>query len=100
MAAAAQSGFNYQAVIRNAQGDLVANQQITLRISLASGANTLYQERQTATTNAYGVVSVVVGTGTPLSGSFSSIDWSQGNISMKTEFDPNGGTNYAVIGTT
>ena len=96
----AQSGFNYQAVIRNAQGDLVAEKPVSLRISLMSGNTILYKEKQTATTNAYGVVSVVVGTGTPLSGSFSSIDWTKGNISMKTEFDPNGGTNYAVIGTT
>ena len=96
----AQSGFNYQAVIRNSQGDLVANQNISLRISLMNGDNTLYQEQQAATTNAFGVVSVVVGSGSPLTGSFSNIDWSKGNISMKTEFDPNGNDNFAVIGTT
>ena len=100
-ATAQPDGFNYQAVVRNAQGELVSSSDVQLRFTLADDYGTiLYQETQKNTTNAYGVVSVVVGTGTPLSGSFANIDWTKGSISMKTEFDPNGGTNYAVIGTT
>ncbi|MBR5168546.1 MAG: tail fiber domain-containing protein, partial [Salinivirgaceae bacterium] len=53
------------------------------------------------TSNAYGVVSIVVGKGQVLSGSsFDKIDWSKGGISMKTEFDPDGGETYTEIGTT
>ncbi|MBO4601827.1 MAG: hypothetical protein J5651_01540, partial [Salinivirgaceae bacterium] len=96
----AQSGFNYQAVIRDADGNLVADQNITIRISLMSGTTTLYQEKLATTTNVYGVATVVVGTGQPLTGSFSSIDWSKGEISMKTEFDPNGGNSFVTVGTT
>ena len=100
MAATAQNGFNYQAVIRDANGNLLAGKQISLQISLLNGDNVLYLEQQRVTTNAYGVASVVVGEGASKQGSFSNIDWSNGNISLKTEFDPNGGTNYSVIGTT
>ncbi|MBO4603461.1 MAG: tail fiber domain-containing protein [Salinivirgaceae bacterium] len=96
----AQSGFNYQAVIRNANGDLVANQTIALRITLQNDINTLYQEQQTVSTNDYGVVSVVVGLGTPLTGSFANIDWSSGNISMQAEFAPDNDNNFVTIGTT
>ena len=96
----AQNGFNYQAVIRDAQGNLVANQSISLRITLLSGNTVLYVEEKTAATNAYGVVSVVVGEGSAKQGSFNEIDWSAGNISMKTEFDPEGGEAFEVIGTT
>ncbi|MBO7434247.1 MAG: hypothetical protein J6U13_10905, partial [Salinivirgaceae bacterium] len=96
----AQNGFNYQAVIRDAQGNLVANQSISLRITLLSGNTVLYVEEKTAATNAYGVVSVVVGEGGAKQGSFNEIDWSAGNISMKTEFDPEGGEAFEVIGTT
>ena len=100
MAATAQNGFNYQAVIRDANGNLLAGKQISLQISLLNGNNVLYLEQQKVTTNASGVASVVVGEGTSKQGSFNNIDWSNGNISMKTEFDPDGGENYEVIGTT
>ena len=103
MATMAQNGFNYQAVIRDENGNLLVNQKIALRITLLNGENPLYQEQQTLTTNAYGAISVVVGTGTILSGtSFANVPWSNGNISMRTEFnpDPDNSSTFDVIGTT
>ena len=76
----AQSGFNYQAVIRDSDGNLLANKNIALRITLLSGDDVLYIEQKNATTNAYGVVSVVVGEGNAKQGSFNDIDWSAGKI--------------------
>ncbi|MBR5956932.1 MAG: hypothetical protein IKZ99_01060, partial [Salinivirgaceae bacterium] len=101
----AQSGFNYQAVIRDANGNLLAEQDIALRITLTteSGNQTYYQEMQTVRSNAYGAVSVVVGEGRILSGNFSNVPWNSGNVYMKTEFDPTGvGTDdlLVTIGTT
>ena len=102
----AQSGFNYQAVIRDANGNLLANQNIALRITLttADGNNVYYQEMHNPVlTNAYGVVSIVVGEGTVLSGYFSQVPWNNGNVYMKTEFDPTGaGTDdmLVTVGTT
>ncbi len=102
--AIAQTGFNYQAVIRDAEGNLLADQDVALRITLSNDDNVLYQETQTKPTNAYGVVSIVVGAGTPTMGmSFDRIDWSKGDISMKTEFDPTGvGTDdlFVTVSTT
>ena len=103
MAVLAQNGFNYQAVIRDENGNLLVNHKIALRITLLNGDNSLYQEQQTLTTNAYGAISVVVGTGTILSGtSFANVPWSNGNISMRTEFnpDPDNSSTFDVIGTT
>ena len=104
-ASMAQNGFNYQAVIRDADGNLLANQNIALRITLTSenADTTYYQEMQTKQTNAYGVVSIVVGEGTVLSGYFSQVPWNSGNVYMKTEFDPTGvGTDdlLVTVGTT
>ena len=99
----AQNGFNYQAVIRDGNGNLLVNQKIALRITLLNGDNSLYQEKHTLTTNAYGAISVVVGTGTILSGtSFDNVPWSNGNISMRTEFnpDPDHSSTFDMIGTT
>ena len=104
-ASMAQNGFNYQAVIRDADGNLLAGQNIALRITLTSenADTTYYQEMQTKLTNAYGVVSIVVGEGTVLSGYFSKVPWNSGNVYMKTEFDPTGvGTDdlLVTVGTT
>ena len=45
MAVLAQSGFNYQAVIRN-NGEVISNQDVTLRISIMNGNEVCYQETQ------------------------------------------------------
>ena len=100
-AATAQTdGFAYQAVVRNAQGELVSNSDVKLRLTLnAADGTVLYQETQKAKTNAYGVLSVTVGTGTAVNGTFADVDWSK-NISMKVEIDTKGGTNFTDLGTT
>jgi hypothetical protein len=45
------------------------------------------------------LVSLEIGTGTVISGSFTAIDWSADTYFIKTETDPTGGTNYAITGT-
>jgi hypothetical protein len=37
--------------------------------------------------------------GTPLTGTFTTIDWSAGPYFIKTEIDPTGGTSYTITGT-
>ncbi|MBI2259444.1 MAG: DUF1566 domain-containing protein [Flavobacteriia bacterium] len=93
--AQAPGKMTYQAVIRNANDQLIANTQVGVRISILQGsANGLqvYQEIQTPTTNANGLVSLEIG---PLS----AIDWSVGPYFIRTETDPSGGFNYTISGT-
>ena len=95
--------MNYQAVIRNSSGTIIANQSIGIRIKiLQSSANgsTVYNETFTPTTNAYGMVSLQIGTGSVVSGSFSSIDWGNNSYFVETAADVLGGSNYSVISTT
>ena len=94
--------MSYQAVIRNATGDLVKNANIGIRISILQGSATgsaVYVETQAPTTNVNGLISIEIGGGTPVTGTFSGIDWSTGIYYLKTETDPNGGTNYTITGT-
>ena len=94
--------MSYQAVVRNSSNNLVVNQAVGMRISLlqgsASGAS-VYTETQSPTTNANGLVSIEIGAGTVLSGNFANINWANGPYFIKTETDPNGGTNYSITGT-
>jgi hypothetical protein len=96
-------GINYQAVARNASGNLLENQNISVRFSILEDSptgNMVYSESQLAMTNEYGLFTLSIGNGNILSGDFSNIDWSGSNIYLKVEIDENGGNNYEVVGTT
>lgn len=93
--------MSYQAVIRNANNNLITSQQVGMQISIIQGSasgTVVYVETQTPTSNANGLVSFEIGTGTT-SDDFSSIDWANGPYFIKTETDPAGGTNYTITGT-
>ncbi len=100
--AQAPEKMSYQAVMRNGSGQLLSNQAVAVKVSVLEGspAGTLvYSERLTGNTNVNGLISLEVGTGTVLSGVFSTINWPSGSYYLKTETDPAGGTNYTITGT-
>lgn len=94
--------FNYQAVARDASGTILANQTIGLQLSLHQGSSSgtiVYTETHSATTNQFGLFTVSIGQGTPVTGTFSTIDWSTGNYWLQVQMDPAGGTSYTNMGT-
>ena len=94
--------LTYQAIIRNAVNGLVSNQTVGMRISILQGSasgSVVYAETQQTSTNFSGLVTLEIGTGTVVSGSFSTIDWAAGPFFIKTETDPEGGTAYSLTGT-
>jgi hypothetical protein len=96
-------GVNYQAVIRNSAGEIVADQQIGLQLSILQGSATgaaVYSETFTPTTNEFGLINVIIGHGSPKSGKYTSIDWSSANYYLKVDLDIDGSTNYTEMGTT
>ena len=100
--AQAPQSMTYQSVIRNSSNALVANIAVSIKISVLQGSSTgneAYVETQTATTNANGLVSLQIGAGTAILGTFAAIDWANGPYFIKTEIDPTGGSNYTITGT-
>ncbi|MGI6323621.1 MAG: LamG-like jellyroll fold domain-containing protein [Bacteroidales bacterium] len=94
--------MSYQAVIRNSNNQLVTNQTIGMRISILQGSpggTAVYVEIQEPVSNANGLVSLEIGSGSVVSGNFSSIDWANGTYFIKTETDLNGGINYTITST-
>jgi len=92
--------FNFQAVARNAQGQLIVNQSVSVKATLTANNNGgSYSEKHTLTTNQYGLFSLVVGKGTVLSGNINTMAWSKG-VKLTVEFDPLGGTNFQLVSTT
>lgn len=90
--------ISYQAVVRDASNALVTNAQIGVQINITYVDSVIYSEQQTVKTNQNGLFSLTIGTGTIISGNFTTIDWSKGNYFIKTKIDPKGGTNYTLIG--
>ncbi|RJE72039.1 hypothetical protein [Reichenbachiella sp. MSK19-1] len=100
--AQAPEKMSYQAVVRDANNALVSNQEIGMQISILEGSiegSTVYMETQVPTSNAGGLITLEIGSGSVISGDFTSIDWSTGSFFIKTEIDLNGGTDYTITGT-
>ena len=89
-------GFNYQAVVRNSAGQLMANRMVSVRINILQGTangTSVYQQTDNVTTNANGLFTLVVGEN---STDFDNINWSHGPYYIVSEVDPNGGNNYTL----
>ena len=91
--------ISYQAIIRDASNNLLINQNVGIKISIWQGSTIgtlVYEENQNTITNSNGLASVKIGEGTVTSGSILGIYWKEGPYFIKTEIDPNGGTNYTI----
>jgi hypothetical protein len=94
--------INFQSILRNTNGEIVANKSVSLKISILSGSisgSSEYSETHTKTTDISGLISLQIGNGTVLSGVFANIGWGNTSHFIKLEADFSGGSNYVVLGT-
>ena len=88
--------FSYQAVVRNAQGYLVTNSDVRVKISILQGSEdgvSVYTEQHVAHTNQNGLFTLNIGEG---SDGLAAIDWEHGPYYIRTEVDPSGGNNFSL----
>ncbi len=100
--AQAPEKLSYQAIVRDHNGLLVKNSTVGVLVSILQTTPTgtaVYVEKHMAATNINGMITLEIGGGAPITGTFSLIDWSNGPYFLKTETDPLGGTNYTISGT-
>ena len=84
----APQGFNYQAIVRDSEGNVRANQgvQFQFRIQDLAG-NAIYTEAHTIVTNKYGLADgIVIGKGSTVD-DFSSVDWGNGTYYINVKVD-------------
>lgn len=83
-------GINYQAVLRDGNA-VIANQPINLLLAFEdANVNILYEESHNLTTNEFGLITAVLGEGTPVIGSFENVNWSMGGVQFEAEVTYNG----------
>lgn len=92
----AQQGINYKAILKDTNGNLLANTfmniQFTIHQSTANGT-IVYQEDHNHTTDANGLIILNLGTDTtPSIGVFANIDWSANLHFLQTTVNYSGGT--------
>lgn len=84
----APAGFNYQAVLRDGSGNLKANTNVTIQISILQGSATgtsVFSETHNTTTNDFGLVNLQIGS-VETTG-FAGINWADGPYFIKLVVD-------------
>ncbi len=95
--AQAPRSFSYQAVARNADGSVMKDTEMDVRLTILQNTRdgeAVWTETQTVTTNAFGLFSVVAGSKTPLD-----LDWNAGPYYLKVETDLQDGAGWKDMGT-
>lgn len=85
------SSINYKALIKDGSGDIVASTPIDVTFIILDGAVNVYEETHAPTTDANGIVILNIGEGTPVTGTFSAIDWSSNDHYLNVQMDTGGG---------
>jgi len=97
----AQNGFKYQAVVRDNNGEALLNQYVGLKIGIIQDAidnAPSYIETHQIETNDFGIINVMIGQGSVMTGEFKELNWSK-NSFAQIYIDIDGGTNYQLMGT-
>ena len=93
-------GMRYQAVARDFSGKVMANKDVTLKISLISNIENkqvIYSETHTAITNQFGLFGLVIGEGLAERGAFEEIPWSTNDVWMEVSIQEKGDTKFTSI---
>lgn len=86
----APASFKYQAVLRDARGNIKANTASNITIAILQGSSAgipVYSETHSVTTDGYGLVSLEIGKGASTLGSISGINWATGIYYIKINVD-------------
>lgn len=93
--------INYQAIVRDVNNTVIANQSVSVKFVITEGLPTgtvVYEEDQSPTTNSHGLINLKIGTGAFVTGTLAAIDWSANSYYLTTSIDPTGGSNYTLSG--
>ncbi len=91
-------GFNYQAVVRDDQNQLITNQNVKFRISVIENNLVVFVEKHLVMTDENGLVSFILGSGEIEEGNLLEAFKLGGGQAVKIEIDLQGGENFELLG--
>ena len=94
--------FNYQAVVRDNAGMIVTNQIVSLQLAIlqdSPNGQVKFIENHLVSTNQFGLIKLEVGGGSPVNGSWNTIEWASHDHFIRVSIDINGGNNFQFLGT-
>lgn len=84
-----QPKLNFQAVVRNADNELVFEKEMKVVINITSGENVYSETHEGVMTNKNGLMTVIIGEdATDVQGSMYDVDWSNATIEAALTFTP------------
>ena len=95
-------GINYQAVLRDAKGEVLPDQTVRLKVSILDPEtkSNFYTEKHAVTTNQIGMFTLTIGAGQAEKGKFSEIPWASSNTWLEVAYDTDNNGLYDITGTT
>lgn len=99
VSAQSPNSINYQAAVRNGSGAVLASTAVPVRFTIhdaTAAGPILFQETNTVTTTAQGILNTTIGSGTAVAGTMAGIDWTSGAKFLEVEL--NTGSGYTSIG--
>ncbi len=85
-----QAAFNYQSIVRDADGAPISDKEMMVVILLREGheqGDLLYEEEHLAETNQFGIINLKIGRGMNPQGDLSEIDWGAAAVFMEVEIE-------------
>lgn len=93
---------NYQAVVRDGDGNPIGEQTVSVRLSIHAESATgpiVYSESHAVTTTTGGLINLAIGQGTIITGTMTNVNWLEYPKYLQVELDQDGGSNFIEMGT-
>lgn len=93
------AAFHYSAVARDANGEPLVEKAISLQVLLRTGSvmgPVVFEETHSITTDLYGLFTLIIGTGSLITGDISVINWAQDQYFLQVGLDPDGNMSYTL----
>lgn len=93
--------MSYQAILRASDNSLVIDSNVDIKIIIRQNTpagEIIFEENHAVSTNSGGLVSLEIGTGSAVVGSFNTIPWQNGTYFIETQADIDGLGNYNITG--
>lgn len=100
MAQTVPMGMKYQAVARDARGQVLSNTELQLRINLYVDPvvrEVAYTELHKTRTDDLGLFSLSIGEGLPVKGAFAEVPWSEADVWMEVSIQLDGYADFLTI---